>query len=110
MTLTDAKDFDDAISLEKDSDGNWILGVHIADVSTFVTTESPLDKEAKTRGNSAYLPGKVIPMLPEILSNGICSLQPEQKRFTKSAFITYDKNGIFFREITRTALFALHND
>ncbi len=89
----DAKDFDDAISLEKDSEGNWVLGVHIADVSNFVTTDSPLDIEAKKRGNSVYLPGKVIPMLPEILSNGICSLQPEQKRFTKSAFITYDNNG-----------------
>ena len=89
----DAKDFDDAISLEKDSDDNWVLGVHIADVSNFVTTQSPLDIEAKTRGNSVYLPGKVIPMLPEILSNGICSLQPEQRRFTKSVFITYDRNA-----------------
>ena len=89
----DAKDFDDAISLEKNSDGNWILGVHIADVSTFVTADSPLDIEAKDRGNSAYLPAKTIPMLPEILSNGICSLQPDQKRFTKSVYITYDQNA-----------------
>jgi len=89
----DAKDFDDAISLEKASDGNWVLGVHIADVSTFVTADSPLDIEAKDRGNSAYLPAKTIPMLPEILSNGICSLQPDQKRFAKSAYITYDRNA-----------------
>ncbi|MBN2136709.1 MAG: ribonuclease R [Sedimentisphaerales bacterium] len=89
----DAKDFDDAISIEADSKGNWILGVHIADVSTFVTADSPLDIEAKERGNSVYLPGRTIPMLPEILSNGICSLQPDQKRFTKSAYITYDSNG-----------------
>jgi len=89
----DAKDFDDAISLEKDTDGNWILGVHIADVSTFVTAGSPLDIEAKDRGNSTYLPAKTIPMLPEILSNGICSLQPDQKRFAKSAYITYDRNA-----------------
>jgi ribonuclease R len=89
----DAKDFDDAISLEKDSDGNWVLGVHIADVSHFVTTGSPLDVEAKDRGNSIYLPGKTIPMLPEILSNGICSLQPGQKRFVKSAYLTYDEQG-----------------
>ncbi|MEJ2647551.1 MAG: ribonuclease R [Sedimentisphaerales bacterium] len=89
----DAKDFDDAISLEKDADDNWVLGVHIADVSNFVTARSPLDIEAKQRGNSVYLPGKVIPMLPEILSNGICSLQPEQRRFTKSVFITYDMNA-----------------
>jgi len=89
----DAKDFDDAISIEKDSDGNRILGVHIADVSCFVTEESALDEEAKTRGNSVYLPGKTIPMLPEILSNGICSLQPEQLRFCKSAYMTYDEKG-----------------
>jgi len=89
----DAKDFDDAISLEKNSKGNWVLGVHIADVSHFVTNDSPLDIEAKERGNSVYLPGKTIPMLPEILSNGICSLQPEQKRFSKSVYITYDRQG-----------------
>jgi ribonuclease R len=89
----DAKDFDDAISIEKDSQNNLILGVHIADVSHFVTPDSPLDAEAKTRGNSVYLPGKTIPMLPEILSNGICSLQPDQKRFTKSVYITYDRQG-----------------
>jgi ribonuclease R len=89
----DAKDFDDAISLRKDRDGNWRLGVHIADVSTFVPMNTPLDKEARRRGNSVYLPGKVIPMLPEVLSNGICSLQPGQKRFTKSVYITYSPDG-----------------
>lgn len=89
----DAKDFDDAISIEKDTKGNWELGVHIADVSFFVTEDSPLDVEAKNRGNSAYLPGRTIPMLPEILSNGICSLQPGQRRFCKSAYLTYDKEG-----------------
>ncbi|MHC4755727.1 MAG: ribonuclease R [Planctomycetota bacterium] len=89
----DAKDFDDAISLEKDSQGHWVLGVHIADVSSFIRPDSPLDAEAKLRGNSVYLPGKTIPMLPEILSNGICSLQPNQKRFTKSAYITYDNEA-----------------
>jgi len=89
----DAKDFDDAISLRKNKDGNWILGVHIADVSAFIPMHSPLDKEAQQRGNSVYLPGKVIPMLPEVLSNGICSLQPEQKRFAKTAYITYDMQG-----------------
>ncbi|MHC4148214.1 MAG: ribonuclease R [Planctomycetota bacterium] len=89
----DAKDFDDAISLEKDADGNWVLGVHIADVSFFVGLDSPLDAEARLRGNSVYLPEKTIPMLPEIVSNGICSLQPEQKRFVKSAYTTYDRDG-----------------
>jgi ribonuclease R len=89
----DAKDFDDAISIERNREGNWELGVHIADVSFFVTENSPLDVEAKNRGNSAYLPGRTIPMLPEILSNGICSLQPGQRRFCKSAYLTYDREG-----------------
>ncbi|MEN6574865.1 MAG: ribonuclease R [Phycisphaerales bacterium] len=89
----DAKDFDDAISLETDPQGNWVLGVHIADVSHFIAKGSPLDEEARERGNSIYLPGKTIPMLPEVLSNGICSLQPDQKRFTKSVYITYDEKG-----------------
>ncbi|MBN1456779.1 MAG: ribonuclease R [Sedimentisphaerales bacterium] len=89
----DAKDFDDAISLKKNKDDNWVLGVHIADVSAFIPMDSPLDKEARDRGNSTYLPRKVIPMLPEILSNGICSLQPNQERFAKSAYITYDSEG-----------------
>jgi ribonuclease R len=89
----DAKDFDDAISLETDSQGNWVLGVHIADVSHFIPSGSPLDEEAKLRGNTVYLPGKTIPMLPEVLSNGICSLQPDQRRFTKSAYMTYDADA-----------------
>ncbi len=89
----DAKDFDDAISLEMNSQGHWVLGVHIADVSHFLPADSPLDREAKLRGNTVYLPGRTIPMLPEILSNGICSLQPEQRRFTKSVYMTYDENA-----------------
>jgi len=89
----DAKDFDDAISLEKNTDGNWVLGIHIADVSHFVQQDSQLDNETEVRGNSVYLPGKTIPMLPEILSNGICSLQPDQKRFVKSVYLTYDEQG-----------------
>ncbi|MFZ0035727.1 MAG: ribonuclease R [Sedimentisphaerales bacterium] len=88
-----AKDFDDAISLERNTEGNWELGVHIADVSCFVAADSPLDIEAEIRGNSVYLPGETIPMLPEILSNGICSLQPGQKRFCKSVYLTYDGEG-----------------
>ncbi|GAF87892.1 unnamed protein product, partial [marine sediment metagenome] len=90
---SDAKDFDDAISLEKDRNGSWVLGVHIADVSNFVQLDSPLDAEAKIRGNSIYLPAKTIPMLPAVLSNGICSLQPGQKRFCKSVYLTYDGDG-----------------
>ncbi len=101
----DAKDFDDAISLRRNKDGNWVLGIHIADVSTFVTMDSPLDVEAKDRGNSVYLPRKVIPMLPEILSNGICSLQPNQKRYTKSVYITYDDDAnILGREYANSVI------
>lgn len=86
----DAKDYDDAISLRKLESGEWELGVHIADVSHFVPEGSPLDVEAKERGNSCYFPGFVIPMLPEILSNGVCSLQEAVPRLCKSAFIRYN--------------------
>jgi len=89
----DSKDFDDAISVEKNPDNTFTLGVHIADVSAFVKPGSPLDVEAKERGNSVYLPGLVLPMLPETLSNGVCSLQPQQRRLTKSAFMTYNNSG-----------------
>src|SRR4051812_14929898 len=89
----DAKDYDDAISLRQLDSGYWELGVHIADVSFFVPSESPLDVEAQARGNSCYFPGYVIPMLPEILSNGVCSLQEAVPRLCKSAFITYDDDA-----------------
>jgi ribonuclease R len=89
----DAKDYDDAISLKQVEGGYWELGVHIADVSHFVQAETPLDIEAKARGNSSYFPGFVIPMLPEILSNGVCSLQEAVPRLCKSAFITYDDDA-----------------
>jgi ribonuclease R len=89
----DAKDFDDAVSLTRDEHGRWVLGVHIADVSHFVPEGLSLDRSARKRGNSVYLPGKTLPMLPEMLSNGICSLQPDQSRYTKSVWLTYDKEG-----------------
>jgi len=89
----DAKDFDDAVSLTRDPHGQWVLGVHIADVSHFVAEGSALDGAARERGNSVYLPGKTLPMLPEMLSNGICSLQPGQRRYTKSVFLSYNKDA-----------------
>lgn len=90
----DAKDYDDAISIKKLDDGGWELGIHIADVAHFIEAGSPLDREAKDRANSVYLPRLVIPMLPEVLSNGICSLQEGVPRYAKSAFIRYDRNGV----------------
>jgi ribonuclease R len=90
----DARDFDDAINVEKiDNNGGWRLGVHIADVSAYVTPDSALDREARRRGNSVYLPDRVIPMLPERLSNGVCSLNPDVDRLTHSVFVEFDKNG-----------------
>ncbi|MCE5278915.1 MAG: ribonuclease R [Planctomycetaceae bacterium] len=88
----DARDYDDAISLERQG-RHWILGVHIADVSHFVREGTALDDSARRRGTSVYFPNRVVPMLPEILSNGVCSLQEGQPRFCKSAFITYDEDG-----------------
>jgi len=90
----DAKDFDDAVSLTRDERGRWVLGVHIADVSHFVAEGSSLDRSARRRGNSVYLPGRTLAMLPEMLSNGICSLQPGQPRYTKSVCLTYNKDGL----------------
>ena len=90
----DARDFDDAISLTQSDDGHWHLGVHIADVAHFVQPGSVLDREAYRRGTSVYLPDRVIPMLPEVISNGLASLQQGRVRFTKSAFMEFTKEGI----------------
>ncbi|MCY2990602.1 MAG: ribonuclease R [Planctomycetota bacterium] len=89
----DARDFDDAISLEKLDNGHWRLGVHIADVSHFVPHRSPLDVEARERATSVYLPDRVIPMLPELISNGLASLQPGKVRYTKTVFIEFTPEG-----------------
>src|SRR5437867_7556778 len=103
----DARDFDDAIQVEKTGSG-WRLGVHIADVAAYVEPDSPLDREARRRGNSVYLPDRVIPMLPERLSNGVCSLKPGVDRLTHSVFIHFDKRGSaksarFTRSVIRSA-------
>ena len=89
----DARDFDDAISLERIERDHWRLGVHIADVSHFVRPRSALDREAVNRATSVYLPDRVIPMLPEIISNGLASLQPDRVRFTKTVFIELTPDG-----------------
>lgn len=90
----DAKDFDDALSLEYDDDGNYILGVHIADVSYYVREGSDLDREAYNRATSVYLVDGVIPMLPERLSNNLCSLRPDEDRPAYSVFMTISKRGV----------------
>ena len=89
----DAKDFDDALSVEYLDGGDVRVGVHIADVSHYVKPGTALDREAQRRGNSTYLVGTVIPMLPEKLSNGLCSLVEAQDRVTKAALFTFNRAG-----------------
>lgn len=101
----DARDFDDAVSLKVQPDGHWLLGVHIADVAHFVPRGSALDHEARRRGTSVYLPDRVIPMLPEIISNHLASLQPDRIRYTRSVFIEFSPDGIpLSAEIVRSAI------
>jgi ribonuclease R len=102
LTITidpaDAKDFDDAISLKKLKNGNWEVGVHIADVSYYVKPGTAIDKEAYVRGTSVYLVDRVIPMLPERLSNQLCSLQPDKDRLCFSAVFEMDDNASIINE------------
>ena len=101
----DARDFDDAISLSQTDEGGWRLGVHIADVSHFVRAGSSLDVEARIRGTSVYLPDRVLPMLPEVISNGLASLQKGKVRFTQSVFIDYTTEGVpVHAEFARSAI------
>ena len=100
-----ARDFDDAISLSRDDRGFWHLGVHIADVSHFVRAGSALDRVARKRGTSVYLPDRVLPMLPEVLSNSLASLQQGHARFTVSALLEFNAEGIRTdRRFARTAI------
>src|SRR5437763_765131 len=102
-----AKDFDDAVEVARLPNGNFLLGVHIADVAHYVTDNSALDREAFERGTSVYFPGRAVPMLPERLSNGICSLNPRVDRLVFSCEIEIDPRGRFvnhkiFKSVIRT--------
>ncbi len=104
----DAKDFDDAVSIGTDDGGNYLLGVHIADVSHYVAPGGAIDLEARRRGTSVYLVGSVIPMLPERLSNKLCSLQEGEERLTFSALMTVTPRGVvkdfsFRKSVIRSA-------
>jgi ribonuclease R len=88
-----ARDFDDAVYVERQSDGGWHLQVHIADVAHYVRTAMPLDGEARLRGTSVYFPDRAVPMLPEALSNGMCSLKPREDRLVMSALMDFDAAG-----------------
>jgi ribonuclease R len=104
----DAKDLDDAVSLDEKKDG-WIIGVHIADVSYYVDKGSKLDREAIRRGNSFYFIDRVIPMFPELLSNGVCSLNPNEDKLTMSIFIHISREGdIQSYEIRETVIRSRH--
>jgi ribonuclease R len=100
----DARDHDDAVSLERDpKTGHWLLGVHIADVSHFAPLGSALDREARNRGTSVYLPQRVLPMFPELLSNGLASLHEGKVRFTKSAMMEFTPAGAIVHTQLRNA-------
>jgi len=88
-----ARDFDDAVYVEHRADGGWHLQVHIADVAHYVRTSTPLDGEARLRGTSVYFPDRAVPMLPEALSNGMCSLKPHEDRLVMSALMEFDAAG-----------------
>ena len=99
----DAKDFDDALSIKKLGNGNWEVGVHIADVTHYVLPDSIIDKEAQKRATSVYLVDRVVPMLPEHLSNGICSLRPDEDKLTFSCIFEMNSDAeVINSQIART--------
>ena len=103
----DAKDFDDALSIQKLKNGNWEIGVHIADVSHYIKENTLLEEEAYNRATSIYLVDRVVPMLPEILSNGACSLRPEETKLCFSAVFELDENAEVLNEwFGRTVIFS----
>ena len=105
----DAKDFDDALSIVKLSNGNWEIGVHIADVSHYVLPATQLDKEAYFRATSVYLVDRVIPMLPEKLSNGVCSLRPHEDKLCFSAVFEMDEHGSVLKKwFGKTIIHSIH--
>ena len=104
---SDAKDFDDALSLQKLKNGNWEVGVHIADVSHYVDTSSIIETEAAERATSVYLVDRVVPMLPEKLSNGVCSLRPNEEKLCFSAVFEIDENATVKNEwFGRTVIYS----
>ncbi|MBB3142920.1 ribonuclease R [Halomonas organivorans] len=110
VTIDDesAKDFDDAVCAWKTKSGSWKLLVAIADVSHYVRSGSPLDQEAITRGNSVYFPGQVVPMLPELLSNGLCSLNPDVDRLAMVCEMNISQKGVISRYRFYEAVFRSH--
>ncbi len=103
----DAKDFDDALSIQPLENGHYEIGVHIADVSHYMPEDSILEKEAFKRATSVYLVDRVVPMLPEKLSNGVCSLRPNEEKLTFSAVFEMDKNGKIYQQwFGRTVIYS----
>ena len=111
LTITidpvDAKDFDDALSMKKLKTGNWEIGVHIADVSHYVKPGTAIDREAIKRATSVYLVDRTIPMLPEILSNDLCSLRPHEDKFAFSAVFEMNEKAEVVKEWFEEQLFIL---
>lgn len=104
-----ARDYDDALSIEELKNGNFCVGIHIADVSHFVTPNNEIDKTARERSTSIYLPERVIPMLPEELSNDVCSLRPREKRLAKTVFVEFTRDGEMIKyHIHRSVICSAH--